>query len=160
AKPLGSKPSEVVGIPLREPGFYVVELESRTLGAALLGRDASRYVSTAALVTNLAVHFKWGRESSRVWVTALDSGRPGADATIQVNDYCPGAGLWTGRPDRDGIAIVAQSLGEPHSVGTCTSWAPPPLIVTAQAGGDFSFALSSWSRGIGPGDFGLETGSK
>ena len=30
---------EVIGIPIPRPGFYVVELESRILGNALLGKD-------------------------------------------------------------------------------------------------------------------------
>ena len=70
------KDFEVVGIPLSKPGFYVVELASPVLGQALLGRKAPRYVATAALVTNMAVHFKWGREKSLAWVTSLDSGQP------------------------------------------------------------------------------------
>ncbi len=45
-KPEGARPSEVVGIPLKNPGLYVVELESKRLGTALLGRDAIRYVPT------------------------------------------------------------------------------------------------------------------
>ncbi|MGH8702640.1 MAG: alpha-2-macroglobulin, partial [Burkholderiales bacterium] len=49
-KPGGAREFEVVGIPLREPGFYVVELMSQKLGAALLGRSEPRYVATAALV--------------------------------------------------------------------------------------------------------------
>src|SRR5262245_28759828 len=55
-KPGGAREFEVVGIPLGDPGFYVVELASPRLGAALLGEDRPRYVATAALVTNLAVH--------------------------------------------------------------------------------------------------------
>ena len=60
------KDFEVVGMPLGggKPGFYVVELASPVLGQALLGRKAPRYVAAAALVTNMAVHFKWGREKS------------------------------------------------------------------------------------------------
>ena len=34
------------------------------------------YVPTAAFVTNLSAHFKWGRESSLVWVTSLDKAEP------------------------------------------------------------------------------------
>ena len=33
---MGSRAFEVVGIPLKNPGLYVVELESAILGAALL----------------------------------------------------------------------------------------------------------------------------
>ena len=63
-KPLGEKAFEVIGIPLKQPGFYVVELSSPRLGASLLGDNRTRYVATSALVTNLGVHFKWGREGS------------------------------------------------------------------------------------------------
>jgi len=63
-KPLGPRAFEVVGIPLKDPGLYIVELESAILGEALLGISQPMYVPTAALVTNLSVHFKWGRESS------------------------------------------------------------------------------------------------
>ena len=58
---------EVVGIPLTAKGFHVVEIASPELGAALLGRKATRYVASAALVTNMAVHFKWGRDGSLAW---------------------------------------------------------------------------------------------
>src|SRR3569623_383904 len=65
------KDFEVVGVPLGKPGFYVVEFASPVLGQALLGRKAPRYVASAALVTNMAVHFKRGREKSLAWVTRL-----------------------------------------------------------------------------------------
>ena len=140
-----------------ERGFYVVEIESTQLGEALLGKNAPRYVSTAALVTNLSVHFKWGRESSRVWVTRLDDAVPVADAEIEITDYCGGAPLWHGRTDHDGIASIAQSLGEPHGSGTC-GHSPRPLMIGARTDDDFSFALSSWNEGIRPYDFALQTG--
>ena len=60
-KPEGARAFEVVGIPLKQPGFYVVELASPKLGAALLtgSNPAAKggevyHVSTAALVTDLA----------------------------------------------------------------------------------------------------------
>src|SRR6185437_8915355 len=39
-KPNGGEAFEVVGIPLKPPGLYVVELQSEKLGAALLGKPA------------------------------------------------------------------------------------------------------------------------
>uniref|UniRef100_UPI00397E1D29 hypothetical protein n=1 Tax=Salmonella sp. SAL4447 TaxID=3159902 RepID=UPI00397E1D29 len=66
------KSFEVVGIPLPGPGFYVVELESKILGNALLGGPRTMYVPAGALVTDLAVHVKFGVESSLFWVTSLD----------------------------------------------------------------------------------------
>ena len=71
----------MVGIPLPEPGYHVVEIESLRLGQSLLDKRAPMFVRTGVLVTNLGVHFKLGRENSVVWVTTLDRGKPveGAD---------------------------------------------------------------------------------
>src|SRR5690606_23540478 len=61
------RPFEVVGVPL-SPGFHVLEVASPVLGASLLapeyGARRTMYVRTSALVTNLAVHFKLGRENA------------------------------------------------------------------------------------------------
>jgi uncharacterized protein YfaS (alpha-2-macroglobulin family) len=158
-KPNGPQPMEVVGIPLREAGFYVVELESPRLGAALLGKAKPMYVPAAALVTNLSVHLKWGRESSLVWVTALDSGRPVPGARVAVHD-CTGKELWRGSADSDGIARV-PALPAAADLARCKEppgkpWAETfgnfagGLFVTAQTPDDLSFVHSSWDQGIEP----------
>ncbi len=159
-KPLGSKPSEVIGIPLKESGFYVVEIESRALGQSLLGRDQVRYVATSALVTNLAVHFEWGRESSVVWVTQLSDGAPVAGADVTITDFCSGGTRWHGTTGADGRAPVPDSLGPPHASASCNRWTPPPLLVTAKKGADLSFTQSGWGQGIGPQQFGLPLGGE
>ena len=66
------------------------------------------YVPTAALVTDLAVHFKQGQANSLVWVTALESGRPVDGADVAIAD-CHGTELWTGRTDARGLAMVPTS---------------------------------------------------
>jgi hypothetical protein len=99
----------VVGLPLAEPGYHVVEIESLRLGQALLDKRAPMYVRTGVLVTNLGVHFKLGRENSVVWVTTLDRGKPVEGAEVAVND-CRGKPLWTGRSDAKGLAVVARAL--------------------------------------------------
>ncbi len=66
------------------------------------------YVPTAVLVTNLSVHFKWGRESSLVWVTTLDTGEPVKDAAVTVRD-CQEKVLWKGKTDVSGIARIATA---------------------------------------------------
>ena len=157
--PAGKKTAEVIGIPLKGPGFYVVEIGSRLLGASLLGRDQTRYVSTAALVTNLAVHLKWGRENSRVWVTRLDSGAPVADADVTISDYCSGSVIWSGKTAHDGIAAVDESLGEPHSSAVCSPYSPRPLLVAVKTAKDFSFTQSGWGQGINPYQFGVPVGN-
>ena len=156
AKPLASKDTEVVGIPLGRNGFYVVEVASPLLGSALMGEGKIRHVATAALVTDLAVHFKWGRESSLAWVTRLSSAQPVADADVVVADRCSGETLWRGRTDAEGVAYIDHTLGMPTTYGRCP-W-QHPLLVLAKTGDDFSFTASDWAQGIGPADFSLPTG--
>ena len=155
--PLGGREFEVVGIPLTKPGFYVVELASPTLGRALLGRDAPRYVATAALVTNMAVHFKWGREASLAWVTSLDTGRPVANAVVRIIDSCTGAAIAHGTTDRSGGVMAPPGLPEPSTYGSCMG-TEHPLMISASAGEDYSFTLTSWANGISPYDFDLSYG--
>ena len=64
--PGGSAELEVIGIPLQKPGYHIVEIESRLLGAALLASPAPMYVRTSVLVTNLAVHLKRGKDNALV----------------------------------------------------------------------------------------------
>jgi hypothetical protein len=151
---------EVVGIPLDGPGFYVVELASPELGNVLLGRPATRHVSAAALVTDMSVHFKWGRAGSLVWVTSLDDGKPVAGAAIRVTDSCGGKELASGTTDKSGRLTIATELPEPTTNASCDNLShdSPPLIVSARKGGDFSFTMTDWTFGIQPYDFDLPYG--
>ncbi|HEX7985020.1 MAG TPA: MG2 domain-containing protein, partial [Duganella sp.] len=140
-KPGGARAFEVVGIPLRKPGFYVVELASPRLGAALSGKRETAYVNSAALVTNLVAHFKRGAQSSLVWVTSLDKGKPVAQAQVSVRD-CAGKQVWQGATDGDGVARIAQELAE-------TACEPRGgFFVSVRSGDDMTFTLSDWDRGI------------
>jgi hypothetical protein len=152
------KEFEVVGIPLTAPGFYVVELASPRLGQALLGRAAPRYVAAGALVTNMAVHFKWGREGSLVWVTALDSGKGVGGAEVRVTDSCTGQLLARGTTDASGRLGVPKGIPEPNTYGDCRTSEAQPLMVSARKADDFSFTLTSWGEGIRPYDFDLPFG--
>ncbi|TKD53348.1 alpha-2-macroglobulin family protein [Sphingomonas baiyangensis] len=153
------KAFEVVGIPLKTPGFYVVELASPQLGRALLGRDAPRYVAAGALVTNMAVHFKWGRAASLAWVTALDSGKAVGGAEVRVTDSCTGRLLARGTTDAQGRLRVGGGLPEPQTYSDCDNeGSPHALMVSARKAGDFSFTLTEWGEGIRPYDFDLPYG--
>ncbi|MGH8529007.1 MAG: alpha-2-macroglobulin family protein [Nevskiales bacterium] len=156
-KPEGAKAFEVVGIPLTSTGFYVVELASPRLGQALLGEQRPRFVMTSTLVTNMAVHFKWGRESSLVFVTSLDNAQPAADADVRVSDYCSGAELWRGRTNAQGFALITGALPEPDEYTSCTANSTHPLMVSARKDGDLSFTLTEWNRGITPSEFNLSS---
>lgn len=158
ALPGKGKDFEVVGVPLTRPGFYVVEFASPRLGMALLGRDTPRYVTAGALVTNLSVHFKWGRGRSLAWVTALDSGKPVAGANVRVTDSCTGRVLAEGTSGASG-QLGINGLPEPETYGSCEGTSSPhPLMVSARKGDDFSFTLTDWGRGIRPYDFDLPFG--
>jgi uncharacterized protein YfaS (alpha-2-macroglobulin family) len=140
-KPGGRKAFEVIGIPLRKPGFYVVELASPRLGQALQGKPSLAYVSAAALVTNMVAHFKHGAESSLVWVTSLDQGQPVPNAQVSVR-ACTGKLLWQGKTDDSGVARIGQELfhgGCPYSEG---------YFISARSGDDMTFTLSNWDQGI------------
>lgn len=143
------RPFEVVGIPLPEPGYHVVEIESQRLGASLLDKKAPMYVRTGVLVTNLGVHFKLGRENSLVWVTTLDKGKPVAEAEVAVH-ACTGERVWAGRTDAQGLARVDRALD--MRLADC----PPDsgYFVTARkaAGGvtDVAFVYSHWQKGVEP----------
>jgi uncharacterized protein YfaS (alpha-2-macroglobulin family) len=159
ALPGKGKDFEVVGIPLTEPGFYVVELNSPVLGQTLLGRNVPRYVAAGALVTNMAVHFKWGREASLAWVTTLDTGQPVAGADVRVTDSCDGRQLARGITDRQGRLMVKGGLPEPETSGSCDEDSEShALMISARASGDFSFTLTEWGDGIRPYDFDLPYG--
>ena len=155
-KPNGPKMFEVVGIPLSGPGFYVVELASPKLGAALLDEPKAYFVRASTLVTNLSVHMKLGRESSLVWVTRLSDGKPVAGARVEVRD-CAGRIHWQGRSDASGIARVARALPDRASLPHCIR-EEREYFVVGRDGSDTAFAFSSWGEGISPWRFNVPTG--
>jgi hypothetical protein len=160
-KPQGAGALEVVGIPLKGPGLYVVEIESAILGKALLDPPKPMFVPTAVLVTNLSVHFKQGRESSLVWVTTLDQAEPVAEAAVSVMN-CEGRVLWQGRTDANGIARIDSELRGETDAPACRFELPAHdysqlgalrrlgegVFVTARTAEDMSFVHSSWEEGI------------
>src|SRR5438067_671333 len=156
-KPDGEKAFEVVGIPLPDPGFYVVELASPKLGVALNANDKPYYARTTALVTNLGVHFKLGRESSLVWVTRLSDGKPVRNARVEVRD-CSGHTYWRGATDASGIARVNDALPDREMLPGCIH-DEREFFVTARVNDDVSFAFSSWGEGISPWRFNVPTAS-
>ncbi|WP_283150937.1 alpha-2-macroglobulin family protein [Silvimonas soli] len=145
----GKWPFSVVGIPAKEPGLHVVELQSRLLGKSLLGLEAPMYVRTAMLITNLGVHLKRGRENAAVWVTTLDRAQPVADAQVSIYD-CRRTLLWQGKTDSKGVASIDHALEE---YGNCPAGSLDGLFVTArkkdaQGRDDVSFVRSGWNQGI------------
>ena len=164
-KPGGADAMEVVGIPLKDPGLYLVEIESARLGASLLGKPKPMFVPAGSLVTNLSAHFKWGRAGSLVWVTTLDKAQPVRAAHVTVFD-CNGRALWKGATDAQGMARptglptrdAAPQCPVTYAEGNETSgYLGGGLFITAQTADDLSFVHSSWEQGIEPWRFNLPT---
>ncbi|NTU42752.1 MAG: alpha-2-macroglobulin, partial [Nitrospirales bacterium] len=164
--PGGGKAFEVVGIPLKGAGFYITEIESPALGSRLLEKKTPMYVPAGALVTNMAAHFKWGSESSLVWVTTLDKGEPVKAADVTIRD-CKGKEVWKGQTDSHGIALIKTGLPPEEKLPRCGSRvnyseAAPGLVgirqglfIFARTKEDMTFTHSSWDDGIEPWRFNL-----
>ncbi len=156
------RPFEVVGIPL-SPGFHVIEIASQKLGASLLderhGASRSMYVRTSALVTNLGVHFKLGRENALAWVTTLDKGAPVAGAAVRVSD-CRGAELAKAVTDAQGMARFTGLSSDPLRCGD-SDYGGNAYFVSARATADgiedMAFTWSNWQKGIEPWRFNVPT---
>lgn len=142
-KPNGEQAFEVVGIPLQKPGFYVVEIESQLLGSSLLKTPKPMYVRSQALVTDMSVHFKKGRDNSLVWVTSLVTGKGVPNADVRIYG-CKDKALAQGKTDALGRMLWTKSLPVDD---TCNS---SVYFVTARLGEDFSFVRSDWDKGIEP----------
>ena len=142
-KPSGGLAFEVVGIPLQKPGFYVVEIESQMLGSSLLKTPKPMYVRTQALVTDMSVHFKKGRDNSLVWVTSLVTGKGVANADVRIYG-CKNKVVAQGKTDALGRMLWEKPLPVDKD---CNGAA---YFVTARLGDDFSFVRSDWDKGIEP----------
>ena len=148
------RPFEVVGIPMTQ-GFHVVEIGSPLLGKSLLderyGEGRTMYVRTAVLVTNLAVHFKMGRENSVAWVTTLDKGKVVPGAKVQVSD-CRGKLLGSAVTDEKGVARFDAVTSGNECSNYSGDYRSSALFVSARSqtetGEDMTFTRTDWNRGI------------
>jgi uncharacterized protein YfaS (alpha-2-macroglobulin family) len=155
-KPASNDPRsfEVVGIPLA-PGFHVVEIASPRLGQSLLdpryGDARTMYVRTAALVTNLGVHFKLGRENAIAWVTTLDKGAVVPNARVRVSD-CQGREVATAVTNAQGVAELKGLDPEAPRCGGSEDYRRAYFVSARAADGkggeDLAFTFSDWYRGI------------
>jgi uncharacterized protein YfaS (alpha-2-macroglobulin family) len=108
---------EFAPVPLSGYGTWLLEVDSpryrarlaadaRAVAAGRSGNDATRQWDTARLalvqLTNLRIHARLSdRYASLVWVTAIDSAAPQANALVDVHD-CRGERLFSGRTDAQG----------------------------------------------------------
>ena len=155
------RPFEVIGIPVMQPGYHVLEVASPSLAQALINPEynGSMYVRTGVLVTNLGVHAKIGRENSLVWVTSLNDGTPVVNADVRISG-CDGTEYFSGKTNEQGILQVNEQLSE----NSCPDNWDRFLFISARVadekapgGMDMAFTLTSWDRGIEYWRFGFPT---
>jgi len=144
----GDKTAEVLGVQLGAPGIYLLEAESAKFAAA--NSNQGGYARFAALVTNLALHFRRSREGGLVWVTSLDQGKPVAGVDVRFSD-CDGKERWRGVSDGQGVVRIPADKVRPKS--NCSSGLSDD-VVTARKGDDFGLALSGWREGTEAGGYG------
>lgn len=158
-KPLLATETEVVGIPLKESGFYVVEMASPLLGQSLLDKKAPYYVRSAALVTKMAVHLKFTQDQVLAWVTDLKTAQPVAGALVSFYDV---NGQKITQEHSDSLGLVHVKLGRPleslprREGGNYYEG----LFAVAEKGDDFTFTHTSWDRGVEPWRFQLSAGNR
>ena len=161
AEPADASEAQLIGIPLPGPGLHAVDIESRVLGLALNGEDETYHASTLALVTNLAVHFKRGRQGSLAWVTTLDRAEPVAGAKVSITD-CRASELALATTDADGIARfdALPPDQDAYDEKLDCAWGDHHrgLLVRAEQAGDVAFVHTSWNRGIEPWRFAVPVG--
>jgi alpha-2-macroglobulin len=145
---LSKKDLETIGLPLENRGLHLIEAESPKVGASLLANGEVFYISSMALVTDLGLHLKMGEKNALVWVTSLQSGRSVAGAQVKLFQ-CDGKLVHEGISGKDGI-VFFKSLAPTIDKCETKNGERIKLVATAQTQDDFSFTLSSWTKGIEP----------
>ena len=160
-KPGGAKAFEVVGIPLPQAGFYVVELASPQARRALPGRAQAllracgdaRHQPRRALQARARVVARVGDAAVR---RRAGRQRRGRGARLQRH-ACIGRVAPTPR------ASVARQHDASRPRRRCPRAAreesQKEFFVTARTSDDFAYAFSDWGEGISPWRFNVPTGN-
>lgn len=146
-KPSKSSETEVIGIPLKNAGFYLVEMESPLLGESLLNRKAPFFVRSASLVTNMALHLKFSSQETWVWVTNLKDAHVVPGATVRIYDV-NGTEMAQATTDSRGLAYVQFKKPLEEWARRNEGFSYEGFYAVATKGDDFTFTHSSWDRGI------------
>ncbi len=107
-------------------------------------------------VSPYALTIKRSSDKVFVWAVDLASGKPVGDLPLQAasiyientstsSSYASTEPSALGRTDAEGILQAPFTISEPYN----------PVFLWSQAGEQFAFATTNWSKGISPWDFGL-----
>ncbi|XGC81134.1 alpha-2-macroglobulin [Bdellovibrio bacteriovorus] len=146
-KPLNPAETEVVGIPLKQNGFYFLEVQSPLLGSALLDEKKPYFVRTTALVSSMAVHLKYSEDEAWVWVTKLKSAEVVPNSTVRIFDVT-GNEILKGTTNSQGLAYFKFKQPLKDWKRQEEGYYYDGFFAVAEKDNDFSFAHSSWTQGI------------
>lgn len=145
---------EVIGIFLKDLGFYVVELEFQKLGVLLLGKLQLMYVCISVLVINLLVYVKLGCVNGVVWVIWLDDVKLVVDVEICVFN-CDGIQFWQGKINVSGVVMmlvledVCVNCGySVENVDKISGFFVSVCKIDEKGCQDMVFVLMLWNEGI------------
>ncbi|HSP32978.1 MAG TPA: MG2 domain-containing protein [Thermoanaerobaculia bacterium] len=112
--------------------------------------------ATVVQVTNLGITVKDSPQNVLVVVTALDTAKPVAGATVSIRDFANKV-LWSGTTDARGI--VTADVKDVRAIGTGRdTWSVIQdlrFIVVAEKDGDVAYVGADWNEGVQPWDFSL-----
>jgi hypothetical protein len=137
----------------------------RLAAGARTRRRRTMYVRTSALVTNLAVHFKLGRENALAWVTSLDKGQ--VVQAPRCRSRAVTAACWLqavtdaqGRAPISGLPTHAPDCNEgKDDYGSADGYFVSVRHTGDDGVADMAFTWSQWQRGIEPWRFNVPTSS-
>ncbi len=157
AKPASRKTFEVAGSRSRKGLLRSGDRESEPRSVVWVANDP--LCDDLCTGHRSFVHFKWGRDSSLVWVTPPSGWRavPGAEWWFSVLQWRNPV-AWHDRQRR--CRHGCQSHGGSTRFGGVQLVFSKPTLCCGQEDSDLSFTLSGWDQGIDPGQFGLPLGSE
>ena len=94
-------------------------------------------------ITNLGLTAKYSPHTTLLWLTSLDRGKPIGNATVQIFKAGKDKPLWSGKTDRNGLAVGPGTIKLESDPKAERSY-----IYLAQKGDDLTYALSTTQSGI------------
>lgn len=128
------------------PGFYLLQIDS----PEWMSREGGRaMIKQAFVVTQSALAVKLAEKEMMIWATDLAKGEPVSGMTIRAYDQTKKLQI-SGVTDANGLLKITL----PEFSGNDSY---RELTVIGEKNGDLAFAHSTWSEGIAPWNFNIES---
>ncbi len=147
--PPGENHSHVVELPVSandqplRPGWYFL----RIMAPELQKNGATGITNLLIAISPIQVTFKLSPDQALVWAAAADGGNPASNAAVSILDENGGM-LAAGKTGQDGLVTLDLPLQQ-------NLYQTYYAMVGQPGDADFGVAISSWSQGLAPDDFGI-----